>query len=220
MFFKRLLPVFRANTDPNAVGAAANNTPVPAQCDLFGNLYTIPVVSIGGTPSKVQATALGSEGPVDGATVNGLNVAGFVYGFNADSTRSNPGGQGQLENWRNNFNSTILASAVRSANNNSGDQINFNGKGLHLTFNITAVPGAQTVTLTLEGKDETSGQYYTILAGAAQAANGTFIMRVYPGLTAAANLTANDILPRLWRVSIAHSGAGNFTYSVGASIIL
>jgi len=121
---------------------------------------------------------------------------------------------------RNNQDQTILASAVRAATNNSADFTNYNARGLHLVFDITAVPGVDTVTLTLQGKDALSGKYYTILAGSAQVGVATVVMRVYPGLTAAANLTANDILPRTWRVSVAHSGAGNFTYSVGASLIL
>lgn len=121
---------------------------------------------------------------------------------------------------RGNVNDAVLASAVRSATNQSPDQVNHNARGLILVFDITAVPGVDTVTLTIQGKDETSGKYYTILAGAAQSAVGTVVMRVYPGLSATANLTANDVLPRNWRVNVAHSAATNFTYSVGAALIL
>ena len=121
---------------------------------------------------------------------------------------------------RNNIDATILASAARTATTASADQTNFNGRGLHLVFDITAVPGADTVTLTIQGKDALSGAYYTILAGAAQVGTGTIVMRVYPALTAAANLTASDVLPRTWRVNVVHSGAGSFTYRVGASVIL
>lgn len=124
------------------------------------------------------------------------------------------------DRWRNNINVTVLASAVRAATNQSTDQVNYNARGLHVVFDITVAPGVDSVTATIQGKDPVSDKYYTVLAGAAQTAVGTVVMRVYPGLAAAANLVANDVLPRTWRVNVAHSGAGNFTYSVGASLIL
>ncbi len=114
---------------------------------------------------------------------------------------------------------TILASAVRAASNNSADQKNRDAKGLHLIIDVTAVPGVDTVTFTIKGKDPLSGKYYTILASAAIVGVSTVVLRVYPGLTAAANLVANDVLPADWRVEVTHSAGTNFTYSVGAQLI-
>lgn len=113
---------------------------------------------------------------------------------------------------------TVLASAVRSASLNSADLKNYAGRGVTLTVDVTAVPGTDTVTFTLQGKDPASGKYYTILASAAVSTTGTFQLRVYPGLTAAANLTASDVLPLDWRVAVSHSAGTNFTYSVGAQL--
>jgi hypothetical protein len=120
---------------------------------------------------------------------------------------------------RANVDATALASAVRSATTNSADQVNFNGRGLIAVFDVTAVPGVQTVTLELQGRDVTSGLYYTILASAAIAAVSTTVLRIYPGTAAVANLAADHPLPRAWRARVVHSGAGNFTYSVGASVL-
>ena len=114
---------------------------------------------------------------------------------------------------------TLLASAVRAAANTSADQENWDAKGVVIVLDITSVPTTDTITLTIQGKDPASGKYYTILAGAAQVAAATVVMRVYPGLTAISNLTFGDALPNHWRVSIAHSAASNFTYSVGASYL-
>lgn len=114
---------------------------------------------------------------------------------------------------------TLLASAVRAAANQSADQQNCDSCGVIVVVDITSVPGTDTITVTIQGKDEVSGKYYTLLAGAAQVATATIIMRVFPGATAAANLAANDSLPEYWRVSVAHSAASNFTYSVGASYL-
>lgn len=114
---------------------------------------------------------------------------------------------------------TVLASAVRAATNQSADQTNYSSHGLIVVLNITAVPGVDTITPTVQGKDPVSGSYYTLLAGAAQVATGTIILRVNPSMIAVANTVAADMIPRTWRVSMAHSAASNFTYSVGAIYI-
>jgi len=119
------------------------------------------------------------------------------------------------------FNRTdvVLPNTARIASLDAPDQRNKLQRGMILVFDITAVPGGDTVLLTIEGKDPISGEYYTILAGAAQVAQATLVMRVYPALVAIANLTANDILPDTWRPTVTHSGAGSFEYSVAASYV-
>jgi hypothetical protein len=119
----------------------------------------------------------------------------------------------------NNGDLVILASAVRAASSNGSDRANPNARGILIFVDVTAVPGVDTITVTLQGKDPASGKYYTILASAAIVATGTVVLRVYPGLTAAANLVASDLLPRTWRIIVTHSAGTNFTYSVGASLI-
>lgn len=119
-----------------------------------------------------------------------------------------------------NVNVTALVSLARIATNNSGDLLNEHGRGVVVVVNMTVVPGVETVTFTIQGKDEASGTYHTLLASAALDAAGATVLRVYPGLTAAANAVATLIVPRVWRVLATHSASGSFTYSVGASVIL
>jgi len=114
---------------------------------------------------------------------------------------------------------TILASAVRAATTNGADNVNYGARGIHVVIDVTAVPGIDTVTPTIQGYDPASGKYYTILAGAAIVATGTVVMRVYPSQVAAANVAVADCLPSMWRVIMTHSAATNFTYSVGASLL-
>lgn len=115
---------------------------------------------------------------------------------------------------------TIFASAARTATVNGDDQINDGGKGLHVVIDCTADPGTASVVFTVQGKDEVSAKYYTIIASAAITGTGTTVLRVYPGLTAAANTVVSDVLPRVWRVIATHADAESLTYSVGASVIL
>lgn len=121
---------------------------------------------------------------------------------------------------RNNTDITLLASAARTASNDTADQTNYNGRGVHIVIDVTAIAATPSVVFTVQGKDALSGKYYTLLASTAIVGTGTTVLRIFPGATAAANLTANDILPRTWRVSIAHDNADSITYSVGASVIL
>lgn len=102
---------------------------------------------------------------------------------------------------------SITALAAASAGANGSDLVNSNARGVHVVIDITALSGTTpTLTVTIQGKDAVSGKYYTILASAALNATGTTVLRVYPGLTAAANLTANDVMPRDWRVITAIGG--------------
>lgn len=110
---------------------------------------------------------------------------------------------------------TILASAARTATTNGQDMSNDAYQGVHVILDITAVPGGDSVTLTVQGKDPASGKYYSVLVGSAETTTGTKVYKVYPGIATLANGAANDILPTTWRVIVTHSAGTSFTYSVG-----
>lgn len=95
---------------------------------------------------------------------------------------------------------------------NSGDQTSLGGKGGILKANITVLT-AGSVTFSIQGKDVTSGNYYTILASAAIAVTGEITpLRVFPGLPVAANLTVNDLMPKIWRIqAVVVTGPATFT---------
>lgn len=114
---------------------------------------------------------------------------------------------------------TLLASAARTASVTGDDQINLGYRGLHLVIDVTAAAATPSVVFTIQGKDRTSGKYYTILASAAITATGTTVLRVYPDLTAAANTVVNDVLPECWRVIAVAADADSLTYSVGVSLL-
>jgi hypothetical protein len=113
---------------------------------------------------------------------------------------------------------TAMASAARTATNNSGDLTNASGRSLHVVLDVTTA-GTGSITMTIQGKDETSGKYYTILAGAAVTTITTNVYRVGRGFTAAANAIANDIVPRTFRILVTHNNANSITYSVGYSLV-
>ena len=114
----------------------------------------------------------------------------------------------------------IFPSLARTATHSSNDIKNYaDAESLVLVIDCTAITASPSVVFTIEGKDPSSGKYYTILASAAIVGTGTTILRVNTDLTAAANTVAKDMLPAVWRVTATHANANSITYSVGASMI-
>lgn len=112
----------------------------------------------------------------------------------------------------------LLPSAARTALVHGDDLTNHGYKGVKLVIDITAW-AAGSITVTIQGKDNQTGKYFTILASAALAAVATTVLNVYPGAVVTANLSANDVLPRVWRIDIAVGGAQSITYSVSAELL-
>src|SRR3972149_1200436 len=92
----------------------------------------------------------------------------------------------------------VLPSAARTADA-TVDLTNYGAKGVVVVVDLTAFVTAASLTVTIQGYDSVSGKTWTILASAAIVAVSTVTLRVYPGLTAVANLTASDVLPLQWR---------------------
>ena len=121
-----------------------------------------------------------------------------------------------------NLEATIFASAARTATVNSADQTNYGAKGVRLTLDITAVVATPTLDIKIQAKDSVSGKYMdmTGCAFAQKSATGTDELIIYPGLTAAANVSVSDVLPRTWRAVATHGDTDSITYSLAAAYIL
>lgn len=118
-----------------------------------------------------------------------------------------------------NLNAQILASTAQTAASvNSADQTNSSWKGAVIIVRVSAFTSG-TYTVTIQGKDPVSGQYYNILTGTAIGSVSTNTLTVYPGIAVTANVSASAVLPRTWRVSLAGAASQNMTLSVGASLI-
>jgi hypothetical protein len=117
--------------------------------------------------------------------------------------------------------STVLASAARTTTQTGTDQTNNGYRGIKVVLDTTVNAGsAGSITLTIQGKDSASGKYYTLLAGAAVTTVTTNVYTVYPGLTASANVTANDVLPTTFRILVTANNANSVTYSVGQTLLV
>lgn len=110
----------------------------------------------------------------------------------------------------------LLPSGARTATPTIPDQGNFTWRCVDVVLNVTANPGAQTLTLAVNGKDPVSGAVFALLTGATVSGNSVNVYTICPGVTVAANVTASTFLPALWQVTVTHSAAGSWTYSVSA----
>jgi len=102
---------------------------------------------------------------------------------------------------------------------NSPDLVNPNGRGVIVVIDATVIAATPSVVVKVQGKDPVSGKYFDLLTAAAVTGVSTVVLRIYPGLTAAAGLVVSDILPAVWRVVATHGDADSITYSVGYQLI-
>lgn len=99
------------------------------------------------------------------------------------------------------------------------DRRGFGPSGLVLTIDATVITATQTLTVTVSGVDRVSGKLYTVLASTAIATASTVILRIGAGLTAAGGLVANDVIPPVFRVSVAAGNGLTATYSIGGMLV-
>ena len=113
-----------------------------------------------------------------------------------------------------------FASAARTATVNSSDLKNNQFVGCHAVIDMSAITATGSVVFKIQALDALSGKYYDIIESAAVTTVSTVVLRVYPSLTAVANLTVNDALPMDFRVVATHLNAMAMTYEVNCNMIL
>jgi hypothetical protein len=100
----------------------------------------------------------------------------------------------------------------------SADVRNVACTGLKVVLDLTSNPGSLgSIVLTVQGKDQASGKYWTLLASPAITVVATTVYTISPGITAIANQSACDVLPPIWRVVVSGNGSPT-SYTVGASM--
>jgi len=83
--------------------------------------------------------------------------------------------------WRTNSRTNLLSSMARTASVDSAEQQNHNYRGLVATLHVSALSGTPSITLKVQFEDSASGEWVTLLEGAAVTATGTYNYVVYPG---------------------------------------
>jgi hypothetical protein len=112
----------------------------------------------------------------------------------------------------------LLPSAARTATTSTVEQDNLGNRGVIVDLVTTAV-GSASLTVSIQRWNPASSSWVTMLVSAAVTTNTTTTLTLFPAATAAANVTANASLPRLWRVTVTHADANSATYSLGISTL-
>lgn len=121
---------------------------------------------------------------------------------------------------RGNVDSTVMTMVSDQAGTPvSPDQTNYNGRGVQIGINITALANV-TMTVTIQGKDVASSQYYTLLTSASLTGTGFTLLTLFPGVTPTANVAISQVLPRTWNIKLNITGTGTVSGTIGASIIV
>ena len=190
-----------------AKGSVEGDVPLAVESITYPNLR----VSMYSHGSEVAVATAHDE--YDMSTYLGITATSRLHLYNGST----------YDRQRNNVEATLLASAARTATTSSADQTNYNAKGIIVVFDVTSVPGTDTVQLKVQAKDPASGKYIDMVTGTAESAAGTYVYAVYPGIGDKNTILDNyEELPlsRTWRVQVVHSAATSFTYSVGVMYVL
>ena len=117
----------------------------------------------------------------------------------------------------------IAPSAARGAVASfTGTDIHNPGYGnVHVYLDVTLDAASASITLSIQGKDLTSGDYYTLLSSAAVSAVTTGPNRysVGTGVATVTNVSLNAALPKVWRVIVVGADTDAITYSISADLL-
>ena len=137
-------------------------------------------------------------------------------------------GSGNVQADSGNQDLILLPSATRTALTQSAVQTNRNAKGVLIYLSVTAASGTGGLQLNIEAVDPASGsaEFLNSSPAAITAITGNLaIYLLYPGASSTnvgpnVKQVTSGILPATWRVRITPGDSSNYTYSVGASLIL
>ncbi len=113
----------------------------------------------------------------------------------------------------------VYTSAARTATPTAVVVNTRKAKALYLYWNSTAITASPSIVVTVDMYDSLSNSYSTLLTSAAITSATTVVLKLGPGLTAAANVAVLDYLPDQVRVTCTHGDADSITYSVAAHLL-
>jgi len=199
------------DTDKLAVSLYAKNSAagdMPVLTDTVGNVATSLFEKGGSDSIRIKSLSADNQSASDNGLVtrsNGLMLNGTTW-----------------DRVRNNEEITLLASAARTAQTDSADQVNYNHQGMILFVDVTVDAAAGAITPNIAVKDPVSGTAKVIwTAAAAIAATGQFVYMLLPGAADAGSYTEQKELavPRDWFFRMTVADADSLTYSVSCCML-
>jgi hypothetical protein len=188
--------------DADAVAEVATDTRIPTVARMYG-------FDQGGTFSRIRTDDDSDESSAaDGLPTLRVMGRNRLYNSINDAWEREHGNEGI----------TALASAARTVSADSGTLLNPNAQAAHFIVDVSAIVATPSIVVTIEGRDVASLVWYPLLIANAITTVGTTVLKVGRAFTAQPNLTANDLLPYIYRVSVANADADSITYSIGVNL--
>lgn len=208
---KKFIQLFRSVPNPSTPPTSPQL--LEPICDSSGIPYSKAVGTASGTSpdfALIEAAVGGSDTVSIDGTKYSLSTFSVTTLYDPESAYN--------RREKSNHNSVILASAARTATTNGAQFENFSERGVYFITNITAGAG-YSIQPELQIYDSISAGYVTLATGAALTASGTYVFKIYPGITEIAGFAYNMMLPRYWRFRMVHGNANSVTYSVSGQVI-
>lgn len=205
--------------------------------DAIDAPFTNTPLGVGGRASSASPSAVATGDaqalwltPQGATTIapNGASVASDALGYSSATFISADGGSTFLgttpylfndtlyDRERNNIAVTLAASAARTATLTVATQTNYNGAMLHAVITVSTITiGGITPVIKGIGK---LGTTYPLLTGAVITTAGQTVLKIGPGFAATANVSAADMLPRLWNMVVTPVDGNSITYSIEANV--
>lgn len=109
---------------------------------------------------------------------------------------------------------TVTSSDMTARDSGSGPK----DLGILVYTNVTTVTGSASLSLVVQGKTPAGAYYDVLVMTPTQGVVGTVnVLKLRPGITAAAGASASEPLPPVFRVKGMLTGTGSATYSIGLS---
>lgn len=86
---------------------------------------------------------------------------------------------------------------------------------IHLVLEVTALSATPSIVLKVEGLNEATGSYYTLIESMAITTVSTNVLKLGKNEVESTNLSAQTFIPNNIRVSVTHNDADSITYSIG-----
>lgn len=193
-----------------------------------GILVILDTTAVTAGVNEVQTIVIDATGGTYTVTFNGQTTSAIAYNADPATTEtalralSSIGGTnvactGSAQNITVTFQSALAATDVAQMTTNAASLTG--GAQTATVTTTTAGVAASSVTLAINAYDPTSGKSSALLTGAAVTTATTNGYRVYPGLTAVANSTVSDVLPKTFTVTVTAGNSSSTTYSVGALLL-
>ena len=114
---------------------------------------------------------------------------------------------------------TVLTLAARTAAVSSEPFAPGPSGAVNFVIDISSNTAVAALTVSFEGYDSTSGEWYTLLTTSALSTEATTSYAVGPNVAAVTNVSATRVVPVPFRASVAVADGKTCTYSIGAQSV-